>query len=75
MRATLGKLVELHAFSETFPPSPVAGLASIRPLTELPDLQDFDRVIDVIGNSHFHTRIFEMLRLYGAACIAHDAHA
>jgi glycosyltransferase involved in cell wall biosynthesis len=33
----------------------------------------FDAVIDVIGNSHFHQNEFDLLRSHGAACIAHDA--
>lgn len=33
----------------------------------------FDAVIDVLGNSHFHQAEFDLLRTHGAACIAHDA--
>jgi len=29
--------------------------------------------VSVVGNSHFHLRIFELLQRYGGACIAHDA--
>jgi glycosyltransferase involved in cell wall biosynthesis len=32
-----------------------------------------DAVIAVLGNSHYHRRIFELLLDYGGACIAHDA--
>lgn len=32
-----------------------------------------DAVITVLGNSHYHRRIFELLLDYGSACIAHDA--
>jgi glycosyltransferase involved in cell wall biosynthesis len=32
----------------------------------------FDRVIGVMGNSHFHTEVFDMLMRYGGACIEHD---
>jgi glycosyltransferase involved in cell wall biosynthesis len=71
----LGKLVDLHVFSETERPAPLPGAATVRPLSALPHVSHhgFDRVISVVGNSHFHTRIFEMLLRYGAACIAHDA--
>ena len=72
--AELGKLVDLHAFTETLDAKPVQGLASIRPIGALPHLMGgFDRVISVLGNSHFHRRIFDLLCRYGAACIAHDA--
>jgi glycosyltransferase involved in cell wall biosynthesis len=70
----LGRLVELHVFTETANPSPVPLAASVRPLDALPCLlPSFDRVVGVLGNSHFHLRIFELLQTYGAAIIAHDA--
>jgi glycosyltransferase involved in cell wall biosynthesis len=70
----LGRLVDLHVFTETVRPSPLPNVTSILPLGELPHLHSgFDRVINVVGNSHFHRRIFEMLLRYGGACIAHDA--
>jgi glycosyltransferase involved in cell wall biosynthesis len=70
----LGRLVDLHIFSETPQAIRPRNTASIRPLSALPSLTaGFDRVIGVIGNSHFHTNIFEILRRYGGACIAHDA--
>jgi glycosyltransferase involved in cell wall biosynthesis len=70
----LGRLVDLHLFTETEFPTPQPGVSSIRPLTALPHLMpSFDRVISVVGNSHFHLRIFEHLQRYGGACIAHDA--
>jgi glycosyltransferase involved in cell wall biosynthesis len=70
----LGRLVDLHVFTDTAHPRPLCNVASVRPLGALPHLNTgFDRVISVVGNSHFHLRIFEMLLRYGAACIAHDA--
>jgi glycosyltransferase involved in cell wall biosynthesis len=70
----LGRLVDLHVFAETTHPTPLRNVATIRPLGALPHLgPGFDRVISVVGNSHFHLRILEMLLRYGGACIAHDA--
>jgi glycosyltransferase involved in cell wall biosynthesis len=70
----LGRLVDLHVFTETPKPAPLRNVATTRPLGALPHLRpDFDRVISVVGNSHFHLRIFELLLRYGGACIAHDA--
>lgn len=70
----LGELVELHVFAETPAPRPLTNVASIRPLGALPHLMpSFDRVVSVVGNSHFHLRIFDMLQRHGGACIAHDA--
>jgi glycosyltransferase involved in cell wall biosynthesis len=72
--AELGKLVDLHIFTETTQPAKLRHVASVRPLDVLPHVSvGFDRVISVVGNSHFHLRIFDMLRRYGSACIAHDA--
>lgn len=69
-----GKLVELHVFTDTVGFLPLLGSASVRPLDALPCLlPSFDRVVGVLGNSHFHLRIFELLQAYGGAAIAHDA--
>jgi glycosyltransferase involved in cell wall biosynthesis len=32
----------------------------------------FDAVVNVIGNSHFHFPILDLMSAYGGACIAHD---
>jgi hypothetical protein len=69
----LGRLVDLHLFSEAERPVLPQATGSIRPLGAFPHLAPgFDRVVSVVGNSHFHLRIFELLQRYGAACIAHD---
>jgi glycosyltransferase involved in cell wall biosynthesis len=71
--AELGRLVDLHVFTPTTSPSIVAGPSTIRPLSALPHLSShFDRVISVVGNSHFHLSIFQHLIRYGGACIEHD---
>ena len=70
----LGRLVELHVFTEAERPNAIPAVASISPLSAFPHVAPrYDRVISVVGNSHFHVRIFEMLLRYGGACIAHDA--
>ncbi|HQT74578.1 MAG TPA: glycosyltransferase [Acidiphilium sp.] len=72
--AQFGQLVDLHVFTETERPATVKSVSSMRPISELPHLHSgFDRVINVLGNSHYHARIFEILLRYGGACIAHDA--
>jgi glycosyltransferase involved in cell wall biosynthesis len=72
--AELGLLVDLHVFTETAHPTPLRNIATVRPLGALPHVSPgFDGVISVVGNSHFHLRIFELLLRYGGACIAHDA--
>jgi glycosyltransferase involved in cell wall biosynthesis len=70
----LGRLVDLHVFSDAPAQKAMGNVAVVRPLGEWPHLSnDFDRVISVAGNSHFHTRIVELLLRYGGACVAHDA--
>ncbi len=69
----LGLRVDLHVFTETETPAPIAN-TTISPLSALPMLSgEFDRVIGVMGNSHLHERIFRLLMRYGGACICHDA--
>jgi len=70
----IGRHLDLHVFTETGNPLPVAGPQTIQPLSALPHLSSvFERVISVVGNSHFHLSIFQHLRRYGGACIAHDS--
>lgn len=33
----------------------------------------YDSILSVIGNSHFHTPIFELFERYGGPCIMHDS--
>ncbi len=69
----LQELVDLTVFTETVGPTPVAG-TKVKPFSALPALVDnFDAVVNVIGNSHFHLKTFEALTRYGGAAIAHDA--
>lgn len=72
--AELGQFVELEVFTEATNPAPLPGAASVQPLNAYAHLSSsFDRVVSVLGNSHFHLRIFELLHRYGGAAIAHDA--
>lgn len=69
----IARLVDLHVFTDTANPLPVAGPLTVQPLSALPHLSSrFDRVIAVVGNSQFHVSIFEHLLRYGGACIEHD---
>jgi FkbM family methyltransferase len=45
----------------------------VHPLSTAPFLdRRFDRVVTVVGNSHFHFPILDLLGCFGGACIAHD---
>jgi glycosyltransferase involved in cell wall biosynthesis len=71
----LGKIAELHLFTETKNPGSVPGAATVRPLTAVASLSGrFDRVIHVMGNNAvYHRTTFDQLMRYGGACIAHDS--
>lgn len=72
--AELGKLVDLSVFSELKDPGPAPGVQHMLPMGALPHLRtSYDRVVSVVGNSHFHLAPFNLMRRYGSACIAHDA--
>jgi glycosyltransferase involved in cell wall biosynthesis len=45
----------------------------VKPLSSEPYLsRDFDVVVNIIGNSHFHLPILDLLGSYGGATVAHD---
>jgi glycosyltransferase involved in cell wall biosynthesis len=70
----LGRLTELHVFTETERPARLPGAVTVRPLSAIPSASaGFDRVVNVLGNSHFHLQIFHQLLRYGGACIGHDS--
>jgi glycosyltransferase involved in cell wall biosynthesis len=67
------RLVDLTVFTNTTSPAPIDGVASIWPMSAFPHVSpDFDRVISVLGNSHFHLDVFRNLMRFGGACIQHD---
>lgn len=74
--AVLGAIAaraDVIVYTETASPVAPAGVR-VEPLTAQACLSgNHDAVIAVLGNSHYHRRIFELLLDYGAACIAHDA--
>jgi glycosyltransferase involved in cell wall biosynthesis len=54
------------------PPDPGSSFAVHR-LDSTPYLCGrFDAVVNVVGNSHFHFAILDLMESYGGACIAHD---
>lgn len=64
---------ELTLFSAEPDAPPVAG-REVAPLSALAHLApEFDRVVGVLGNSHFHAGIHDLLARYGGAAICHDS--
>jgi glycosyltransferase involved in cell wall biosynthesis len=67
------RLVDLTVFTNTASPAPIDGITSIWPISAYAHISpDFDRVVSVLGNSHFHLDIFRNLMRFGGACIQHD---
>jgi glycosyltransferase involved in cell wall biosynthesis len=72
--SALARMSELHLFTETKNCRDVENAASLAPLSDLAGaMPGFDRVITVMGNSHYHLRIYRILERFGGACILHDA--
>lgn len=70
----LCKRAEVHVFTSTEAPRIEPGCASIGAMSAMPYLsKQFDAVVSVVGNSHFHTDILELALDYGGAILAHDA--
>jgi len=74
--AVLGAIAaraDVVVYTETAAPVVPPGVR-VEALTPLACLSGtHDAVIAVLGNSHYHRRIFDLLLDYGGACIAHDA--
>jgi glycosyltransferase involved in cell wall biosynthesis len=74
--AVLGAIAaraDVTTYTETAAPVAPSGVR-IEALTPRACLSGtHDAVIAVLGNSHYHRRIFDLLLDYGGACIAHDA--
>ena len=71
--AELGKRVELHVLTPSRDAPLPNGAASVRPLSALPMLSSrFDRIVNVMGNSHYHLDILRLLLRHGGAVIQHD---
>ena len=69
----IARLVDLTVFTNTVSPAPIDGVTSLWPISAFPHISPhFDRVVSVLGNSHFHLDIFRNLMRYGGACIQHD---
>jgi glycosyltransferase involved in cell wall biosynthesis len=69
----LSRYADLDVFTEAAAPTPSPAVRRFHPLSDLPYLTgEYDRVVAVIGNSHFHVRMLEYHRRFGGACLAHD---
>ena len=71
--AELGKRVDLHVLTPSRNAPLPNGAASVGPLSALPMLSSrFDRIVNVLGNSHYHLDILRLMLRHGGAAIQHD---
>jgi len=69
----IGKLAIVDVFTDALPPKSFPGVRNIFPLSEKPfQSNEYDKVVSIIGNSHYHTEILKYHLRYGGACIQHD---
>jgi glycosyltransferase involved in cell wall biosynthesis len=70
---SLAMHAEIDVFTDAKIEKPDPSVRQFQPLSELPYLvNDYDRVVSVVGNSQFHTRIIDYHCRYGGACVEHD---
>lgn len=70
----LARLADVDVFTDAPDAASRDGYRFGGPISSVPYVsRRYDRVISVIGNSRFHSRIVDYLRDFGGACIAHDA--
>jgi glycosyltransferase involved in cell wall biosynthesis len=63
----------IDVFTDARPAEEHPYVRRFSPISQLPYVVDeYDQVIAVVGNSHFHAKIVEYLTRYGGACVAHD---
>jgi glycosyltransferase involved in cell wall biosynthesis len=71
--AALGRIADVDVYTDQPEPTATAGVREFHPITAAAWLRpDYDSVVSVIGNSHFHTKIIDLHRRFGGPCIVHD---
>jgi glycosyltransferase involved in cell wall biosynthesis len=70
---SLARHAVVDVYTDARPEAPPPCVRRFEPLSPRPYVGDeYDRVLAVVGNSHFHTRIIEYHCRYGGACLMHD---
>ncbi len=69
----IGKLADVDIYCENENPQPTEGVNRFYPFSDLPyRTGEYDNVVSVIGNSHFHTKAIEAQVQFGGPCLIHD---
>jgi glycosyltransferase involved in cell wall biosynthesis len=71
--AALARFVDVDVYTDA--PEPVDQVVrAFHPITAAAWTRpDYDAVVAVAGNSHYHTKILDLHRRFGGACIVHDS--
>ncbi len=69
----LAKHLEVDVFTDCSNPQPTPEVRGFYPISDFAYISGgYDRVLSVIGNSSFHTKIIELQREHGGPCLVHD---
>ena len=69
----ISKLADVDVFCETASPAATSCVRNFFPLSTLTYLSsEYDHVVSVVGNSHFHTKIIDYQVKFGGPCLVHD---
>lgn len=71
---SLSQYADIDVYTDAIGYMPSSNINSFKPISTSPYISaEYDRVISVMGNSPFHTKILKNLKSFGGCCIAHDA--
>ena len=69
----LGKISDVDIYSNAESPAPTPEVKNFFPISEIPYTSgQYDNVLSVVGNSHFHIPIINLQRVHGGPCLIHD---
>lgn len=69
----LGRIADVDVFTDARDPLPTPEVNRFHPISDWPYISgQYDEVLTVIGNSHFHTKIIDLQKKYGGPCLIHD---
>ena len=69
----LGKIADVDVYTMAENPTPTPEVANFFQLNDTPYTSgQYDNVLTVVGNSHFHIPIIELQRAHGGPCLIHD---
>ncbi len=71
--AEISKYAKIDVFTTSEKPRPDPWVSTFHPISSAPYAMDeYDVILPVIGNSHFHIRALQLHRTFGGPCLIHD---